>query len=480
MHTQSRFSQLRCYGSLVLLLIGSCAYGQEIGPNDDFEEAAATLSPGDELILRGGTYVFNQNVTVTANGTSEQPITIRAKDGEQPIFEQATSNHNVVEIRDSSYLIMRGVTFTGGSQGIRLMNSDFITIEDCEIYETADVAISANSGGTYDGLTIRRNHIHHTNGTGEGMYLGCNNDGCRVANSLIEGNYVHHTNRPSVTQGDGIELKEGSYGNVIRDNVIHDTNYPGILTYSVVGNGAANIIEGNIIWNVADNTVQIAADAIFRNNIVLGNLSMQAHQAGSPSNIEVIHNTIITSGSGIELRNVSGPVLLANNAVYAQGTAIRLLSGDLGQVQLFGNVGAGGLSGGNSGYVEGNGIAVDMVGGNFNGAPPIDPFPAPGGALVAAGNSGYATETDFNGEPRNGVADAGAYKFSQDGNPGWVISEDFKTSSNIFADVPSSHWAYSFIEILAVAGITSGCGNGNYCPTMPCHEPRWRSFSNAA
>ncbi|HKS55747.1 MAG TPA: hypothetical protein VJS12_10700 [Steroidobacteraceae bacterium] len=42
---------------------------------------------------------------------------------------------------------------------------------------------------------------------------GCNSDACRLANSLIEGNYVHHTNGPSVSQGDGIELK-----NAVRPN----------------------------------------------------------------------------------------------------------------------------------------------------------------------------------------------------------------------------------------------------------------------
>ena len=52
------------------------------------------------------------------------------------------------------------------------MDSDFITIEECEIHDTGDVAISANAGGTYEGLRILRNHIHHTNGTGEGLYLG--------------------------------------------------------------------------------------------------------------------------------------------------------------------------------------------------------------------------------------------------------------------------------------------------------------------
>ena len=34
-----------------------------------------------------------------------------------------------------------------------------------------------------------------------------------------------------------------------------------------------------------------------------------------------------------------------------------------------------------------------------------------------------------------------------------------------FADAPPGYWAFSFIEALARAGVTSGCGGGNYCPT---------------
>jgi hypothetical protein len=331
-----------------------------------------------------------------------------------------------VEINGSSHLVIRGLTFTRGSHGIRLMNSDFVTIEDCEVFETGDVAISANAGGTYEGLQILRNHIHHTNGTGEGMYLGCNNDGCRVANSLIEGNYIHDTNRSTVVQGDGIELKEGSYGNIIRDNVIHDTKYPGILVYSTVGNGEANVIERNVIWNVSDNTVQIAADAVFRNNIVLGNVAMQSHQSGSPANITFVHNTVIAPGNAVEARNITGPILIANNAVYSQSQAIRLVSGDLSQVQLAGNVGQGGTSGFSTGFSQGNGISVDLSDGHFGGTPPIDPFPSAGSALIAAGVPEYAVADDFNGEARSGTADVGAYKFINSGNSGWSISANFK------------------------------------------------------
>ena len=33
-----------------------------------------------------------------------------------------------------------------------------------------------------------------------------------------------------------------------------------------------------------------------------------------------------------------------------------------------------------------------------------------------------------------------------------------------FTDVPTTYWAYTFIEDFAKRGITSGCGGGNYCP----------------
>ena len=59
----------------------------------------------------------------------------------------------------------------------------------------------------------------------------------------------------------------------------------------------------------------VAADAIIRNNVILGNVSFRSHQSGSPSNLEFVHNTVINGGTGVEVRNVSGSVLIANNAV---------------------------------------------------------------------------------------------------------------------------------------------------------------------
>jgi hypothetical protein len=101
------------------------------------------------------------------------------------------------------------------------------------------------------------------------MYIGCHPGNCRTTGSLIEGNYIHHLRGTSDGGNDGIEIKAGSYGNVIRDNVIHDTNierhYPGIFVYG--GGAGTNLVEGNVIWNAGEG-IQVVSDAVVRNNIV--------------------------------------------------------------------------------------------------------------------------------------------------------------------------------------------------------------------
>lgn len=410
------------------------ASGKDIAPGADLQAAVAALHAGDELVLHGGTYVLRKRLRIVAVGSASAPIVVKGAAGERVVIRQTNADANIIEIAESRHFVLRGVELQGGSHGVHLEDSDFITIEDCEIHHTGDVAIAANSGGTYEGLRLLRNEIHHTDGSGEGMYLGCNEDECRVANSLIEGNHIHHTNGSSVEEGDGIELKEGSYNNVIRDNVVHDTRYPGIITYGTVGNGAANIIEGNVVWRagVDDNAIQAAADAIIRNNIVLGSpIGLQHNQSASPANIEIVHNTIISDGDCINIRDVAGPVLIANNAIYSQrSAAIRLLSGDAARVTVAGNVGIGGIEGVIGGYLRGKGLAEDFVAAHFRGRPPIDLFPKAGSALVGAADPRHLALADFDHTPREHAADVGAYKFDANGNRGWRLRAALKTAAS--------------------------------------------------
>lgn len=403
----------------------------EVTPADDLRAAMAALTPGDELIVHGGTYTMTSRFGVSVVGTAAAPITIRAADGEQPLIERPNADQNLWDLERVEHVTIRGLRFRGGSAGLRISAADHFTLEACEIFETADVALRANDAGvTYRAMAIRGNHIHDTGGTGEGMYLGCNSDGCRVMDSVIEGNYVHHTNAGDVSQGDGIELKEGSAGNIIRDNVIHDTNYPCILTYSTVGNGPANIIERNAMWRCGDHAIQSAADAIIRNNLILGSvangIAMQPHQAGVPGNLTVVHNTILhATNDAIRVSGMTGPVVIANNALYAAAGNAIAAAGDTTQLTVTGNRGVGATSGVTGGFTAGP--LTELTSASYAGAPPMDLFPVAGAGLIGGGDPTHVTDDDFNGTPRGGAADVGAYAFAASGNPGWPLGPGPKT-----------------------------------------------------
>lgn len=49
-----------------------------------------------------------------------------------------------------------------------------------------------------------------------------------------------------------------------------------------------------------------------------------------------------------------------------------------------------------------------------------------------------------------------------------------------FADVPTSSPLFQFVEALASAGITAGCGGGNYCPENPVTRGQMAVFLSSA
>jgi hypothetical protein len=396
------------------------------------------LSAGDTLIMHGGTYALSSYFELDLVGTAQLPITIRAATGEQPVLHYVDDGQNIVNIVDSNFVVFDGIEFSGGSRGIRLTNASDITIRNCHVHDTAANAISANDdGNVYARLTFVHNEIDHAGGTAEGFYLGCNDDACRVHDSLIANNYIHDLNGGTVTQGDGIEIKAGSYANIVRDNVIHDTAYPGITLYHVNGNGALNIIERNLIWNSGDNGIQVTADAIVHNNIVLSaaaeGIGIHASQGGTVGNLTIVNNTVLkASGDALHISDVAGAVVVANNALYAASGNAVFASGSTNLVTLVANVGMGALSGVSGGFDASGDIATDFSAADFSGAPPQDLVPRTG-RLVGTADAATIAADDFNGRSRAPDLDVGAYRNDPAGNQGWPLQAGFKDLDEIFA-----------------------------------------------
>ena len=76
---------------------------------EEFETLANTLQPGDELIVHAGIYSQNGRRAVTAKGTPDHPIAIRAAEGELPLFT-ADPGNNCIEFVDCAHLVIRVVT----------------------------------------------------------------------------------------------------------------------------------------------------------------------------------------------------------------------------------------------------------------------------------------------------------------------------------------------------------------------------------
>jgi hypothetical protein len=398
---------------------------------------ANSLEPGDELIVHAGTYSHDGRRSVTVKGTAERPIVIRAAEGEAPVFT-ANPGNNCIEFVDCAHVVIRGLRFRGGSSGVRFIRGEHVTFEDCEIFETQNNALTMNSGNCH-AFVVRHNHIHHTGlntsrpTEGEGMYIGCHDGSCRTTDSVFEGNYIHHTRGTSDGGNDGIEIKARSYGNVVRNNVIHDTNierkYPGIFVYG--GGPGTNVVEGNVIWHAGEG-IQVVSDAVVRNNIIFDceatGITAAPHAAmPQVRNVTIVNNTIFNAPVGVRMRWAkSTNAIFANNAIYCpSGSAI---IADAGSALLRSN------------YIEGraSGISIDdrqIFSGDeataaFADSGKNDFWPRAGSPLIGKADAALVPDLDFNGTKRTAPFDVGAYETdNHTRNIGWRIEPGFRKTN---------------------------------------------------
>ena len=374
-----------------------------------------TLQPGDQLKINPGRYVIGAKATLDLQGTARRPIWICAAEPEDPpVITRPDARQNLFNLgegRPCRYLALQHLELTGGSVVIRFYDCAQVWLDRCELHHGQHGGITINSRDT-DHIYITRNHMHHfMSGTGEAMYLGANHGKVVMRNSVVAANHVHHCGGE---QGDGIELKQGSYNNWLVENHIHDTQYPCLITYGTGGKGV-NLIERNVCYRSGDNTMQIQGEAIVRNNLIMSargaGFATTDHQ-GKTCNLQVVHNTIITTGRGANLSSWNGraDMLFANNAVYArQGPALRFAAGSAG-VTLRGNVVFGGVEGARGGYTQGRGLS-DFQSVSWDGQQ-REAGPAPGGPLVGAGDPKYALPEDLLDQVRSGRCTAGAFATS--------------------------------------------------------------------
>jgi sugar lactone lactonase YvrE len=96
--------------------------------------------------------------------------------------------------------------------------------------------------------------------------------------------------------------------------------------------------------------------------------------------------------------------------------------------------------------------------------------------LYAAGITGGCSLSPLNYCPEDTVTRAQMAVFLLRGIHGASYAPPGVGAGTGFGDVPPSYWSATFIKQLAAEGITTGCGNGNYCPEHPVTRAQMAVF----
>lgn len=431
------------------LLVTSLANGATVNvdPSSSIQTLTSALTPGTEVVFADGTYTFTGILDWTGVGTADQPIVLRAADGAHPVL-QTSDGWIVARLRDSAFVTIRGLTFSGTPDllagdstfgGFYVSNVTEVSITDCVFTNIGGTAVGFDGNNTH--VAFERNEISHTD-AGSGLDIGCGDASCWMQDSRIANNWIHDLGGE---YGYGMLFDAGTQNVEIADNVVYNMAFRGIQVESTEY-GEPNQVHGNVVWAIGsdgdDVGIGVYGAAVVQNNVVF-NITGRGMRIGQDGDrpfehVAVSFNTIVnTSDWGLDLSSWGGRdgMVLANNVVANPVTrALRVQSPADGGVDaanyLSGNILTGYVEGLDpllypTAFTPGSGYSafVDVAAWNF--------YPAVGSELIDSGDpsgEAFVPADDFNGMPRDGGdPDVGAFEVWQTDNPGWVISEGFKT-----------------------------------------------------
>lgn len=261
-----------------------------VSSGTELQLAINSANPGDVILMRPGTY--NQKITITRSGASENPITIRSEStspSSYAVIDRGISPggsgddcvsissgaswitlehlrfrncwNDIIVINNGSYLTFRNIEASGGTHFVQSESTanHHILIENTtwdqagsqmwvwagqgrgQWEELHHGSLGYYNGGIYGGtsagtIVIRNNTIKNTfNGMqwwNNGPYDNSNSE---IYNNLFEKNYDN-----------GVEPEEGAFNLHIYNNIFKNVLF-GIISHDKVGGGDV-YFYGNIGW----------------------------------------------------------------------------------------------------------------------------------------------------------------------------------------------------------------------------------------
>lgn len=191
------------------------ADGSTSNPVKSVNKAFSLASPGDTIILRQGEYT--EKVVIQKSGTANNPITLKAAQGERVVLNLSNTTSPVIKVT-GSYITLDGLEVKNSKSACVELNGTHITAMHLKVYDCVDHGIYAD--GQF--ITIEKNDVTRTN-------LENDRSASKIASSwgsaiklrvgadsiTIRGNSVHNN------WGEGIAVTRGS-NVVVSDNTFFD------------------------------------------------------------------------------------------------------------------------------------------------------------------------------------------------------------------------------------------------------------------
>ncbi|QJU54579.1 right-handed parallel beta-helix repeat-containing protein [Herbiconiux sp. KACC 21604] len=208
--------------------------------------ALAAAEPGDVIRLRAGTY--NNRFEISAKAPANNPIWICGSP--QAILKgYGITGGNGFEIKDSTNIILSGMTVTESLKAVMVTRSSHITVSDVTVHTVGQEGIHLRQNTT-DSI-VAGNNVSKTGLVapeyGEGIYIGlhpdnwCSQNDCEPdesdRNAIVD-------NTVFDTAAEAVDAKEGSSDGWIMGNTVDASGTTATSRWIVIrGNG----------WFVADN-----------------------------------------------------------------------------------------------------------------------------------------------------------------------------------------------------------------------------------
>lgn len=278
--------------------------GSSSAPWRTLQHAAETVSAGDTVLIRSGTYAGFRS---QSNGSAGLPITFKSENGASVVVNTLGPNDwhgSIIEIEDYDWWIIDGLEVTGApdNAGIDIREAEHVTVQNCYCHHNQKWGIFT---GFVEYFTAEYNECSYSVEE-HGIYHSNSGD-----NAVIRHNTCHHNNAcgiqinadPSMG-GDGI-----SSNCTVSHNVLYENG--------AIGGAAINLAS--------------VRDSLIANNLIYSNHAGgiaawddgQGEEWGS-KNIKYYNNTVHMPTDGrwaVNLKNGSTGSSVKNNVLIHENPA---------------------------------------------------------------------------------------------------------------------------------------------------------------